>query len=104
MKTITKFTYPAFAALALACFELVQNTQAVSPPPDGGYPGLNTAEGDNALFQLTSGINNTAVGGLALRDTTTGSYNVAVGSGALRSNTTGAYNMAIGAEALRANN
>jgi len=90
--------------LALACFELVQNTQAVSPPPDGGYPGLNTAEGDNALLQLTSGINNTAVGGLALRDTTTGSYNVAVGSGALRSNTTGAYNMAIGAEALRANN
>jgi trimeric autotransporter adhesin len=90
--------------LALACFELVQNTQAVSPPPDGGYPGLNTAEGDNALLQLTSGINNTAVGGLALRDTTTGSYNVAVGSGALRSNTTGGYNMAIGAEALRANN
>jgi hypothetical protein len=91
-------------SLALACFELVQNTQAVSPPPDGGYPGLNTAEGDSALLQLTSGINNTAVGGLALRDTTTGSYNVAVGSGALRSNTSGAYNMAIGAEALRANN
>src|SRR5262245_26753852 len=90
--------------LVLGCLAFLSQLQAVHPPPDGGYPGLNTAEGDNALLQLTSGINNTAVGGLALRDTTTGSYNVAVGSGALRNNTTGAYNMAIGAEALRANN
>jgi hypothetical protein len=24
--------------------------KAVVPPPDGGYPGFNTAEGQNALF------------------------------------------------------
>ena len=27
--------------------------QAVSPPPDGGYPGQNTAEGEKALFSLS---------------------------------------------------
>ena len=87
--------------MALVCFGVVQNAQAVNPPPDGGYPGANTAEGDNALLQLTSGINNTAVGANALRETTTGGFNVAIGSEALRSNTTGAFNMAIGTQALR---
>ena len=29
--------------------------QAVVPPPDGGYPGFNTAEGQNALSGLTTG-------------------------------------------------
>ena len=41
--------------IALMLVALAQNTQAVSPPPDGGYPGDNTAEGDNALFSLTTG-------------------------------------------------
>src|ERR1700751_481876 len=40
----------------------VTNANAVNPPPDGGYPGENTAEGTNALLSLTSGIDNTAVG------------------------------------------
>ena len=31
--------------LALLCFGLLPTTQAVVPPPDGGYPGGNTAEG-----------------------------------------------------------
>src|SRR5260370_15043521 len=66
--------------IALCCFALVQNTQAVSPAPDGGYPGANTAEGTDALFSLTSGIANTAVGLNALHDNTTGGFNVAVGS------------------------
>ena len=90
--------------LALCCLALVQNTPAAlpSPPPDGGYPGGNTAEGDNALSNVNTavGINNTAVGSNALRDNTTGAYNVAVGSGALASNTAGSFNMAIGAGAL----
>jgi len=94
--------------IVLCCFALVQNTQAQLPPPapDGGYPGGNTAEGDNALHDVNTavGINNTAVGSNALQDNTTGAYNVAVGSGALASNTTGSFNMAIGAGALLTSN
>jgi hypothetical protein len=90
--------------IALCWFALVQNTQAVNPPPDGGYPGANTAEGTDALFSLTSGIANTAVGLDALHDNTTGTHNVAVGASALASNTTGSFNMAIGTDALRDNN
>jgi Chaperone of endosialidase len=91
-------------AITLCWFALVQNTQAVSPPPDGGYPGANTAEGTDALFSLTSGIANTAVGLNALHDNTTGTHNVAVGASALAGNTTGSFNMAIGTDALRDNN
>jgi hypothetical protein len=40
-------------ALMLACFGLSPTAQAVSPAPDGGYPGGNTAEGQNALFSRT---------------------------------------------------
>ena len=48
--------------VALACLVTLPAARAVSPPPDGGYPGENTAEGTNALFSLASGIDNTAVG------------------------------------------
>ena len=93
---------------ALLCFGLSPTAKALlpAPSPDGGYPGGNTAEGDNALFNVNTaiGINNTAVGANALTHDATGQYNVAVGSGALESNTTGNFNMAIGAEALRDNN
>ena len=74
-------------------------TRAVSPPPDGGYPNYNTAEGDNALFSLTTGGNNTALGSNALRDDQSGSANTAVGSGALAI-TGGSNNTAVGFEAL----
>ena len=47
------------------CFALFQTAQAVSPPPDGGYPGGNTAEGQNALFSLTAGNVNTTEQGPA---------------------------------------
>lgn len=67
----------------VSCFALLAHAQAVSPPPDGGYPGGNTAEGQNALFSLTTGSFNTAVGYVSLRSGTTGSYNTAVGAGAL---------------------
>jgi hypothetical protein len=44
-----------------ACIVFFQTAQAVIPPPDGGYPGGNTAEGQAALLSLTSGGFNTAV-------------------------------------------
>ena len=42
MKTITNITYLGFALFTLACFALLQNAQAVVPPPDGGYANRNT--------------------------------------------------------------
>jgi hypothetical protein len=59
-------------ASALACLGLVDNMQAVDPPPDGGYSGANTAEGTDALLNLTSGIANTAVGFDALLNNAAG--------------------------------
>jgi hypothetical protein len=86
--------------VALACFALSSFTQAVNPPPDGGYPGQNTAEGENALFNLTTGEFNTATGYNALTRNTTGDLNTATGSQALLLNTTGGSNTATGANAL----
>jgi hypothetical protein len=88
---------------ALVCFALVQNTQAVSPPPDGGYPGLNTAEGQNALLSLTTGTWNTAVGFASLKSNTVGTLNTAIGINALSLNTTGINNTANGGNALYRN-
>jgi hypothetical protein len=113
-----KNTTPVFL-VALVCFGLLPTMQAVSPAPDGGYVGGNTAEGQNALFSLTTGGFNTAVGLLSLRSVTTGSFNTGVGAGtlfantadnntatgagALLSNTTGSRNTANGAFALFSN-
>src|SRR5205814_5855896 len=74
-------------ALALSAFALGQTAQAVSPPPDGGYAGGNTAEGQNALLNLTTSGFNTAVGFLSLRSDTTGQFNTAIGAGTLFANT-----------------
>jgi hypothetical protein len=120
MKTIIK-TYVPFIAigLLLACVELSPEAQAVVPPPDGGYPGSNTAEGQNALLSRTTGTFNTAIGFFSLRALTTASFctglgagtllantageNTATGAGALLSNTTGSGNTADGAFALLSN-
>jgi trimeric autotransporter adhesin len=90
---------PIPLALVLACFALSPRAQGVIPAPDGGYPGANTAEGQNALLSLASGTNNTAVGWSSLKTLTTGQYNTAIGSGALSVNTTD-FNTATGAAAL----
>jgi len=84
------------------CCALMPAAKAVTPAPDGGYPGGNTAEGQTALFSLTTGGYNTAVGYLSLRSDTTGNFNTAVGAGTLLLNT-GDENTATGTAALLSN-
>jgi len=90
----------------LFAFGLVPQVKAVVPPPDGGYPGFNSAEGQNALFSLTTGVANSAVGWYSLSSHTDGSYNTALGAGTLLFNTgdqstfEGVDNTAVGAAAL----
>ena len=100
MKTITKFIYFGFASLALRCFALVPTAQAVTPAPDGCYPGFTTAEGCDALKLLTTGQGNTGVGWRSLYSNSTGNFNTAVGLGTLILNNTGDENTAVGAGAL----
>jgi len=102
--------------LTLGAFAVAHDGHAVSPPPDGGYPGGNTAEGQSAVLSLTSGTFNTAIGFLSLSGLKEGNFNTglgagtllfnvadentATGAGALLSNTTGNPNTANGAFAL----
>jgi Chaperone of endosialidase len=106
MKSRIKFTETTrwlVMAVMVLCFGLLPPAKAVTPPPDGGYPGNNTAEGTSALFSLTSGVANTAVGYQALYHNTTGRYNTAEGFQALFSNTRGLQNTATGYSALLSN-
>jgi hypothetical protein len=99
---LRKTTLVLLGTLLLACLGPLPELQAVVPAPDGGYPGGNTAEGQNALLNLTSGGFNTAVGFLSLSSNTVGSFNTAVGAGTLLANT-GDQNTATGAGALLSN-
>jgi hypothetical protein len=76
--------------------------EAVSPPPDGGYPGGNTAEGYSALLSLTTGVYNTANGIYSLLSLTDGNFCTGVGAGTLLANTAD-ENTATGAGALLSN-
>ena len=102
--------------LTLLFLGLLPKMQAVSPAPDGCYPGYTTAEGCNALQHLATGAGNTAIGWYSLSSDTIHSYNTGVGAGtlvlnnadsntavgaaALLLNTTGTENVAVGTDAL----
>src|SRR5207248_2225420 len=70
--------------------------------PDGCYPGFTTAEGCNALKNLTTGAGNTGVGWYSLFVDTTGSFNTGLGGGTLVLNNADS-NTAAGAAALLLN-
>jgi hypothetical protein len=97
----TTFTTILFV-FVLFCAPAAPKAFGVVPAPDGGYPNLNTAEGQNALFSLSTGAANTALGWLSLRSVTTGSFNTGVGAATLVLNT-GDDNTATGAAALLLN-
>jgi hypothetical protein len=118
MKTKRKNRTNRFTAILLGagCLAFLPQVQALTPPADGCYPNFTTAEGCNALQNLTSGAGNTAVGWYALFGTSAGSFNTGVGAGtlvlndstsntavgtaALLLNTAGAGNTAVGTTAL----
>ena len=89
--------------IAVSLNWVVPKAQAVTPAPDGGYPGNNTAEGTQALQSRTTGVNNTALGYQALFRDSSGGFNSAEGFRALFNNRTGFYNTATGANALFTN-
>jgi hypothetical protein len=96
-----KPSIPAILITVLfACFALALRAQAVVPPPDGGYPGNNTAEGQDALLSLTTGVNNTAVGWFSLKNNRNGQFNTAVGAGTLFTMGHASRNTAVGGAAL----
>lgn len=89
-------------ALGFACFGLLPQVQAVNPPPDGGYPGGNTAEGQSVLLRLTTGTFNTAIGFHSVASLTDQSFDTGVGAGTLLLDTEGT-NTAVGTAALLLN-
>jgi len=95
-------TNASVALLVIVVFAVCPKLQAVNPPPDGGYPGGNTAEGQNVLLSLTSGTFNTAVGFSSLQNITMGNLNTATGAAALFANKAD-QNIATGAAALLSN-
>jgi hypothetical protein len=111
-----------FGILLTTCVFSLPQVFALDPPPDGGYPNENTAEGEDALFSqtdprifgntalgfqttysTTGGSENTAIGAEAMHDNYEGDDNVAVGWKALRGNLTGSGNIAIGPDAMAHN-
>jgi hypothetical protein len=85
--------------------------QAQLPPeipgnPDGCYPAFTTAEGCNALHQLTGGLGNTAVGWYANFLAGDASFNTGLGAGTLAltsrtgTGTNGDDNTAVGTAAM----
>jgi Chaperone of endosialidase len=97
-----KTTLMLFIPLAFACFATSPMARAVSPAPDGCYPGFTTAEGCNALQFLGAGQGNTGVGWYSLYLAGASNFNTGVGAGTLALNA-GDSNTAVGAAAMLLN-
>lgn len=101
-----KVAFFGIVVVLISCLCFLANAHAITPRPDGGYPGGNTAEGQDALLTLASGTFNTAVGFSSLTNDIAGQFNTAVGAGALFANIgdpdsgAGLENTATGAAAL----
>ena len=50
--------------MGILCIGLLPRAQAVVPPPDGGYPNFNTAEGQNALLVSPPALGTQQLAGL----------------------------------------
>jgi len=85
----------------MATFASFANANSVCASRGGNNCITNTAFGNQALINNTSGYSNTAIGFTALFFNTSGNRNTAIGSFALYSNTTGYCNTAVGFEAGR---
>ena len=83
--------------VAVGCFAFLPVVQAA---PETALPNFNTADGQDALANVTTGAANTAVGWRSLFSNTDGSFNSGFGAGTLLSNTSGVGNTAVGAAAL----
>jgi uncharacterized coiled-coil protein SlyX len=80
-----------------------EQVQRVPNTPDPGpLPLTNTADGQNALLSITTGIYNSAFGIFSLLSLTDGNFCTGVGAGALFTNTA-SENTAVGAGALFSN-
>ncbi len=80
-----------------------ENPEGAAPAaPLAALPGYNTADGDQALFNVSTGTGNSAFGWRALFSNTDASFNTGVGGGALVLNI-GNSNTAVGAAALLLN-
>ena len=97
-----KFAPGLLTIFTLGSFAICRSVHAVVPPPDGGYPNFNTAEGTNALKNLATGAGNTAIGWYSLSSDTSGGFNTALGAGTLLFNNADA-NTAVGTAALLLN-
>lgn len=96
--------------LLIVCLAFLPGAQAAPAPetPDPGSVGgtFNTADGTNALRNVTTGVANAAFGWFSLLSNTDGSFNTGVGAGTLVLNVgdqtagDGLENTAVGAVAL----
>jgi len=51
--SLLRLAFP-LTTIAVMCFVFLPLGRAVTPAPDGGYVGANTAEGTNALLSRTT--------------------------------------------------